>query len=176
MTPQTDKPMRTEPAMTEKPIREGKVLFLDIDGVLVTARSLKERSGRGAVGDPSCVRELNRVTDATGAVLVLSSSWRFCGLEEMRLILRHWGVAAPLVSMTPDLTRKAGAEGLYAGVPRGREIQAWFDEYEASPRFAIVDDDADMEHLADRLVRTQFSAGLTAADADRLIAMLGERS
>lgn len=148
------------------------VLFLDIDGVLVTARTLKLRSGRRAVADPLCVSELNRVTYSVDANLVLSSSWRFCGLEEMRLVLRHWGVDAPLISMTPDLTEKSGPEGLYSGVPRGREIQAWLDEHFGVHQFAIVDDDADMEHLSARLVRTQFQHGLTKSDADQLIKLL----
>ena len=151
-----------------------RILFLDIDGVLVTARTLKERRGRDHVADDACVRELNRVIAETGARLVLSSSWRFCGLREMNRILNLWGVAEPLLDMTPDLTRQAGAEGLYAGVPRGREIQAWLDDNPRAVRFAVVDDDADMEHLVDRLVRTNFKLGLTSEAADRLIAMLRE--
>jgi hypothetical protein len=148
-----------------------RVLFLDIDGVLVAERTLLGRAGRYALGDSGCVSQLNRVTNATGVDLVLSSSWRFCGLEEMRLILRYWGVAAPLVSMTPDLTKRSGETGLYSGVPRGREIQKWLDENPVAA-FAIVDDDADMEHLTPWTVRTKFEDGLTSEGADRLIAIL----
>lgn len=152
------------------------ILFLDIDGVLVNARSLRERSGRHSVADSNCVAQLNRVTNVTGAALVLSSSWRFCGLEEIRLILQHWGVTGELISMTPDLTRKSGELGLYAGVPRGREIQEWLNDHAHDGcTFAIVDDDADMEHLTPRLVRCEFAAGLTDGDADRLIMMLAHK-
>ena len=149
----------------------GSVIFIDIDGVIVTERTLMGRTGRNALGDERCVAQLNRVTDATGASLVLSSSWRFCGLEEMRLIFRHWGVSGDLISMTPDLTQLSGESGLYSGVPRGREIQKWMDENPVSV-FTIVDDDGDMEHLTPWLVKTNFADGLTGADADRLIAML----
>ena len=58
-----------------------KIIFLDIDGVLCTAKSvglLKTNiDGRLAKQfDPDCVVRLNHITDATGAQIVISSSWR----------------------------------------------------------------------------------------------------
>jgi len=154
------------------------VIFLDIDGVLVNRRALADRRaqklGYRYVADPPCVDALNAITETTQALIVLSSSWRFCGLEEMRLILKHWGVEAPLVDMTPDLTRVPIEDGgLYQGVPRGREIQAWLDAAEHPiTSFVILDDDADMEHLAPFLIKTEFEPGLTMEHAERAIAML----
>jgi hypothetical protein len=51
-----------------------KVVFLDIDGVLVTARTLKERSGKYKVADNKCIYALNHLTMMTGACIVISSS------------------------------------------------------------------------------------------------------
>lgn len=152
------------------------LVFLDIDGVLVNRRSLAERSGQKAVADHKCVYALNHVTNITGAKIVLSSSWRFCGLEEMRLILRHWGVIAELVSMTPDLTRKPADSDLYVATPRREEIKAWLEQNGMPDRLVVIDDDADADLGDGRFVRTQFEQGLTEHDAHRAIAMLAEAS
>lgn len=150
------------------------LVFLDIDGVLVTQRTLKGRSGLRAVADPNCVKALNHILAETDAFLVISSSWRFCGLEEMWLILTHWGVQGCVVGITPDLTVKEGS--IYQSVPRGREIQAFIDELAANGRavhgFVILDDDPDMEHLLPWLVKTQFETGLTMEHANQAIAIL----
>lgn len=154
-----------------------KAIFLDIDGVLVNRRSLKERSGMRAVADRGCVDALNRVIVSGGpgsfVPIVLSSSWRFCGLEEMRLILRHWGVWGELIGCTPDLTRvPSESGGLYVGVPRSLEIQAWMGVNGRPEEFVILDDDRDAD-VDGRLVATEFESGLTHADANRAIRILG---
>ena len=96
-----------------------KVVFLDIDGVLVTARNLKQRNGRYKVADTKCIYALNHLTTITEAGIVISSSWRFCGENEMRAIFNLWGVYAPIIGMTPDLTRKDGE--LYCSPTRPRD-------------------------------------------------------
>ena len=63
-----------------------KVIFLDIDGVLNThesATTLREsfvERGADLMGfnrfDKNCVARVNRITDETGAKIVISSSWR----------------------------------------------------------------------------------------------------
>lgn len=145
------------------------VIFLDIDGVLVTAKTLSERSGRNAVADIDCVIQLNRITEATEAKLVLSSSWRFSGLEEMRLILKHWGVKAELIDMTPDHTKKEGS--LYIAEPRELEIQAWLAE-NAVRNFIIIDDIDNMGILNSSLVKTEYETGITQDRANYAINIL----
>src|SRR5688500_9278670 len=118
-----------------------KVVFLDIDGVLVNRKSLMKASGLRATADPHCVEALNAITDATSAKIVVSSTWRYfhrsmgfaSPLAFMRMKLAEWGVRAEVIGCTPDLSRKAGP--LYAGVRRGDEIQAWLDSeaYERRP-------------------------------------------
>ena len=176
-----------------------KIIFLDFDGVLVTRRSLRRRSPEdrktldevAAIahkGDPACVGELNRVCAATGARIVVSSSWRKVGahlnsLEYVKDVLRVWGVTAEAVGVTPQLERPvcfvdAGGNKrtIYQSALRGTEIQEWLTANVEPPvtNFAIVDDESDMCHLLPRLVQTEFEEGLTPAHADRLIQMLGE--
>lgn len=148
-----------------------KVVFLDIDGVLVTARTLKERNGRYKVAEPKCIYALNHLTTITETGIVLSSSWRFCGENEMRVIFNLWGVYAPIMGMTPDLTRK-DAVGIYHGVARGYEIQAYLGDHPDIERFVILDDECDMAHLEPFTVRTKFDCGLTEHDAQRAIELL----
>ncbi len=58
---------------------------------------------------------------------------------------------------------------------RGAEIAKWLGDYERHKiqSFVILDDDKDMDSLSIRLVQTQGHVGLTMADAERAIAMLG---
>lgn len=149
------------------------IIFLDIDGVLVNRRSLKERSGMKAVGDPVCVGNLNRLIALADARLVISSSWRFCGLEEMKLILSYWGVNGTVIGLTPDLSYKSPESNIWICPLRGEEIQKWLDENTGVWNdFVILDDDADMSHLEGKLVRTDFEIGLTDNDVKAALKIL----
>jgi hypothetical protein len=149
------------------------VIFLDVDGVLVTRRSLASRAKQKMVVNAGCVSALNSMTSETGAVLVLSSSWRFCGESEMRAILALWGVTGEMIGITPDLTREPQEPGgLYLGVPRRDEIGAWIaDNGKSGDRYVIIDDDSDAD-IEGLLVRTVFEVGLTMADVGRAVQML----
>ena len=155
-----------------------RILFLDIDGVLVNARSLIERRAKEKQGEEACVEQLNRITDTTGAVIVVSSSWRFSGLNEMRLILNYWGVTGEVIDITPDLCRK-NSDGIWVSQPRGLEILLWLHQYEEKggrvDSFVILDDDADMDSIGHRHVQTKFEDGLTETDADKAIELLNTR-
>src|SRR5690349_18786719 len=97
---------------------EGAIIFLDIDGVLIPSRNLAQR--KPAL---TCVRNLNILAGATGAVVVVSSTWRNAGLGRTTFLLQSWGVAAPIVGLTPELASQKN--GIWQAKPRGREIQEW---------------------------------------------------
>jgi hypothetical protein len=150
-----------------------RVIFLDIDGVLVTARILKQPQGRQRCADDACVAALNRLLEESKASLVISSLWRFCGLNKMKAILEFWSVNGSIIGITPDLTRVPTKKGqLYEAVSRGHEIQAWLDEHPEVSAFVILDDEADMEHLSPYLVKTEFERGLTFSDAEKAVNIL----
>jgi hypothetical protein len=146
-----------------------KVIFLDIDGVLNNLESLrsprvKVRSSKHSysAAHPSCVEALNRITSATNARIVISSTWRGIGLVVLFEIFRQWGITGKTIGYTP----------LWGyGSERGAEIQEWLNAHKVKS-FVILDDGDDMGHLRHRLVQTDYQVGLTAADADRAIAML----
>jgi hypothetical protein len=142
-----------------------RVVFLDIDGVLINRRALVERRSLSQRADPDCVAALNHITDETGAVIVVSSSWRLdYSVEELVDLLKAWGVTGSVVGKTPALDRDS---------VRGDEIAAWMKERDVQVSdVVILDDDADMRWLAPRLVQTDFKPGLTMVQAKRAIEVL----
>lgn len=150
------------------------VLFLDIDGVLVTLHTLETRAARGRAGktvvNQLSVDALNRITIATGAKIVISSAWRFSGLLEMRAVLTLWGVLGEVIDIMPDLcTKRPG--GLWEGAERWTEIQAWLDKMPVC-RYVILDDIKTMGPMDDRHICTEETVGLTHEDANRAIRIL----
>ncbi len=164
-----------------------KVLFLDIDGVL-NAHEWDDEAKSCHIRR-ECVKHLNRVIVATNCKIVLSSAWRYIvlggsmtwtGFEYMlrthgligeadrRVIVGHTRADDPSVidpaNLPPD--------------ERARQIKdwlAWRNEY--SPvvsAFAAVDD-LDLGFAAHGIpfVQTDGTRGLTGADAERLIDLLG---
>lgn len=155
-----------------------RILFLDVDGVLnhfggepawrVDVGSIDPPHARAVASlDPACVERLNAILDATGADVVLSSTWRIMyELDDMQRILERRGFRHELLDKTPRMMH----------VERGHEIQAWLQE--SGPEEAtivILDDDVDMCHLEDRLVRTNIEEGLTNAQVEQAVRMLLEK-
>ncbi len=127
------------------------MIFLDIDGVLVTPSSSFRRRVTGIDAQPEAVAALDELVASTGAQVVVSSTWRLDhSVEELREVLSSWGVRAEVRGVTPS--------GRY----RCEEIQAWLDGCsDPVGKFVIIDDMSDMGHLAAYLVATDFEIGLT---------------
>ncbi len=171
-----------------------KILFLDVDGVLNHLEWKRRQSKRPTRSyeeaftrriDPECLARLNLITDMTGAVIVFSSSWREGRpWRESAAILRRVGMTGTMIDRTPTPAEQDGSvfahyEGrlpkMLEPYPRGYEIQQWIDaqSFAAAPTIVILDDDDDMAHLANRLVRTDSATGgLQFGHARRAIAML----
>lgn len=154
-----------------------KVIFLDIDGVMNNLESLRSPRTKVASSEhsysaahPSCVAALNRVTAATDAKIVISSTWRGIGLEVLFEVLHAWGVRGMIVGRTPDLAREQNS--IWGAPERGAEIRQWLDAHADVESFVILDDGDDMGNLQHQLVQTNYERGLTEADADRAIAIL----
>jgi len=159
-----------------------RVVFLDFDGVLnhdalflalprdrTTADCLTDARSF----DPACVERVNVICERTGAVVVVSSSWRcMFGMADIRGILKRHGLRAKVIGDTPRLHRTPDGEERV----RGHEIQAWLDaraRRQTIESFVILDDSADMAHLLPRLVRTPFATGLGDEHVEQAVAMLG---
>jgi len=145
-----------------------KALFLDVDGVLNSeAWFVKQRRLKGRVDacevDPEPVMRILNIVEATGAKIVLSSSWR--NQPDLVEYLRSTGL--PIHDMTPEVN---------AGFERHMDIIAWLDDNEDVKRFAIVDDDIDAgdhQRLRSSFVKTDARYGLRGEHARKLIDILG---
>jgi len=150
-----------------------KVIFLDIDGVLNSRKSMIAKRFAGVplqfvMLPAKChVKQLCYILQKTDAKLVISSTWRkhytvhllseifyLCGMRDFDII-----------GFTPELF----------GKQRGTEIQSWLNAnknvYDIE-NFVILDDDSDMGKLRPHLIKTSFESGLTHNDANRAIDFL----
>lgn len=164
------------------------VLFLDFDGVLNSCEWFqKSRADRQAAPsqekheeemiDPAAVANLNRIIEATGCQVVISSTWRrgrtvgalLRILVKRGLDKKHWD---NFIGATPVLDSRMDS-GLWRAVERGHEIQAWLDKWpEKFQRIVILDDDGDMAHLMPHLVLTHGATGLDAEKTEDAIRRL----
>ena len=155
------------------------VIFLDIDGVMNNVySSVKSRNSpefeiidsNGVVTkvrDNLCwlgFRVLNQIIDKTKAKVVLSSTWRkFYTKNEMNQIFKHYKFKGELIDYTPVMS----------GEKRGTEIQKWIDDCELDiESFIIIDDDTDMLHLRNRLIKTDAHFGLNHTHEDEAVALM----
>lgn len=158
-----------------------KVIFLDVDGVLNSELSREQERNNfdnwmeHEVSEMH-VNNLKKIVDATGAQIVLSSSWRF---DHPKATGRDF-IADPLMKI---LDRKLKAVGLdiidvtpdLRGKIRGAEIQDWLDRHSEVERFVILDDDVDMmEEQKPFFVNTTFKNGLTEEMANKAIEILNK--
>lgn len=71
-------------------LRHRKYLFLDIDGPLNTGRNdFLDPERYGYHFDNEAIMNLREVVEKTGAVIVISSSWRHMGLSRIQEIWRE---------------------------------------------------------------------------------------
>lgn len=115
-----------------------KIIFLDIDGVLNSVRYDRARTATQGNIDETRLPILKKITDETGAQIVLSSSWR-----------KHWDKAADFCD---DSGREINAlfskYGLtvYDKTPvlpdndRAEEVRLWLKEHNDTENFVILDD------------------------------------
>lgn len=149
-----------------------KVIFLDVDGVLNSRRYMVRLNGefncvpKYKQIDPILAKRLNKITDATGAYLVLSSTWRilFKRIVEIRELFAKAGVTGNFLGSTPIDNNK-----------RGMQIAEWMDKHSSIypiEKFIILDDDSDMEHLISSLIQTDNRYGLTYSNVNQAIKAL----
>jgi len=158
-----------------------KILFLDVDGVLNDEQTCKRATWKDdrTFFRPLYVERVNRILAATGAKLVISSSWRvrYSTLEELKAAFHKFGFDPDLViDKTPTGYRsRRMSETMY----RGLEIQHWLSDNAENhdvESIVILDDDQDMLHLDHRLIRTEgfrvpLDGGISEAQVAEAIAL-----
>lgn len=159
-----------------------KVIFLDFDGVLNNNEVLDDAYQLAmhlrASGEPNdyirvahdyamvdrvLVGRVQEICECTGAVVVISSTWRILNtLVELREILATKGLKAEVIGVTP---RKMSGY-------RGEEIGIWLNEHPEVEFFVILDDGSDMDPHSDRLVQTDCEEGIQDRHVSRAVELL----
>lgn len=147
------------------------IIFLDVDGVLncelFYEQRIKKTPSTKLEHDidqfcPKRIGWLNRLCEETGAKVVLSSTWRYSGLEYCRNIFKEVGATFEIIDITPKMVAN--------GFVRGNEIRYWIMKnkellgYDVSDfhTYAIIDDDSDMLYeQRNNLFLTDGYSGLT---------------
>lgn len=143
-----------------------KVIFLDIDGVLNTSQTFKDVTLESYISgyrrteiDEFRIRFLKQIIDATGAVVVLSSSWRaFCDIKDNQVVPNNKSMKE-LIS----LLLKYGIT-IYDITPydqeriREKEILAWLMNKDVES-YIVIDDDSDdlKKFIGNALIKTNFT-------------------
>lgn len=147
-------------------MRGEPILYLDFDGVLNSIDFIMSRP-KGSTGtwpiDPATIPRLHRILDKTGAVIVVSSSWRI-GSSKEELNQQLWDAGMPKGYPIEGLTPILGGNRI-----RGDEIRAykWW-RADMTRAFVCLDDDSDF-YPDQNLVQTNVQHGLTDEIADKVI-------
>jgi hypothetical protein len=118
--------------------------------------------------DPIAVARLNRITDETGASIVVTSTWRkaFHFVHQLRDSMIGYGITGNVIDMTPDL--------ILMGNHRGDEIKMWLamQEQDKIDVFVVLDDES-VTSMDEHLIKTSFDDGLQDSHVELAIAKLG---
>ena len=148
-----------------------KLIFLDIDGVLNTGRSVEydNKFGRKFIDemnlDNEALSNLRALIDVTGAELVLSSTWRLAvgsnssAFSNIELKLSEYGMAISDITTRRTLGRE-------------REIMSYLLRHPFS-RYVILDDqELNSKVLSNHLVLCDSRTGFDADALSRAIQIM----
>jgi len=159
------------------------ILFLDIDGVANCCSYRKAHwPGKtapleqwGMMLCPESMALINRITDETGAGIVVCSDWRLKGPTEiLYAVMREGGITGDLLGVTPSIYERR----------RDIEISGWIgqtfgwdDESRlASLRFVAIDDNPQLyPTIRARVIQTSdWGKGITESHVRLAIKLLGQ--
>lgn len=150
-----------------------KVIFLDIDGVLNSSKTVDRNFDYPELA-PRNLAVLQKIVDETSAVLVLTSSWKDDWLNEdgtvsrsqemIRYQLNQFGL--DIYDHTADMTYN-----------RGEGIINWLNAHETES-WCVLDDeifpDYEKLQIVEKLVKTSYMDGLTDDCVNEVVMKLME--
>lgn len=147
-----------------------KVIFLDIDGVLlpippgVRPCALQSRNATVSFDTP-CTHHLAALTAQTGAKLVLTSNWRY--IHTQADIAARENLDRQLAAFQLSLWDETPVCPQKSSLYRWDEISAWLRLHPETESFCILDDVALPGLPAERTILCDAQQGLTEKDAER---------
>lgn len=154
-----------------------KVIFLDVDGVL-NCRTSKSRCGEYVGVDKDKIKRLAKIVDATGAKIVLSSTWNE-SFNKSAIPLDYDGEYLTKHLWNHGKLRITTKTKEVLGSNRGTEIKDWLVDHERwdITNWVVLDDQVSDDYDGDimnKLVLTDSETGLTDDNVAVAIEVLGE--
>ena len=146
------------------------VIFLDVDGVLLTEAStiarisdFRRTRDYGSLIDPVLVARVQTICAMTRAKVVVSSVWRLPKIDRISRLLCQNGLQEAPIGATPSI--QSGH--------LGTEIQMWLNGNPNITRedIVIIDDESDIDPFMDRLILIDPVVGITDTDVEKAVAL-----
>lgn len=151
-----------------------KIIFLDIDGVL--------RPVTGEGFNKKCIENINELIEETGAQIVISSTWRQRGIDDVKKFLFENGLKSDILDMTPmfvinKVWGKDWEKQCKVKAPRGMEIQEWIRDYTTMDKYVqsyVIIDDSENIFLNQlkHYIKVEQTKGFTKKDLKKAIEIL----
>jgi hypothetical protein len=164
-----------------------KYIFLDIDGVLNTRKSIElpMLDDKNHRFDPACVEALNNIIEETDAKIVITSSWRNnLGSDEANLnwirnifYVRGFNFPHSIIGQTVR-GYKYTIKGSNLPIVRGNEIKQWTDTHlrypwhaypERSEEYTIRDEDGNFKKMRSNELGVDYRYVIIDDDNDMLL-------
>ena len=160
-----------------------KVIFLDIDGVLNPKwwDNRKPSDRYGCLFDPNTVDHLEEIVVKTGAVIVISSSWKDMGLSELQKMWKDRNLPGKVIDITPNymsdemlLNADLNDIDLDCLDIRGYEINGWLTLHGKDVSHYVIIDDMDdiLTEQRSHFIQTDPEVGITKDDVEKAISLL----
>jgi len=151
-----------------------KIIFLDVDGVICVGHDHYRHFNQ------ICLELLQEIIDATGAKIVVSSSWRDSDSVRMKANFLEHGFTEKLWGEVIDITIRGYShiiKGSKLPIVRGNEIKAWVDTKMIYPwhsdpsldkQYQILREDGSFKIMNSNKLGVDFSYVILDDDADML--------
>jgi hypothetical protein len=124
---------------------------------------------------PLSVRYLNWIVESCDAKIVISSTWRMNGLEEMRRMWKERELPGEIIGVTPSMRNYDSELSFEERAERGNEIKWYLDNHPEITNYVIIDDDNDMlPEQQEKFVQTFHQYGITNVVAQKCIEILSK--
>lgn len=157
-----------------------KIIFLDVDGVLNSSETKEEYEPYIPGLDAENLAVLRRIVERTGAVLVLTSTWKFGWERENKAAQSDSGHY--LDRRLNDFGLRISDKTADDGVCRGKGIREWLRKNRSSDsgtKWIVLDDqefpDFAEEGILPHFIKTDyFDGGLGRRHVGKALRLLGE--
>lgn len=128
-----------------------KLVFLDIDGVLRTGRSITNNNGKARPFDPEAIYNLNKIIKETNCKIVLSSLWRYVyNLEQTKEMFSLEGLPPECIIGLNFINNNEENYSIDQFEQRGMYCLEWIKSYsknndfDGKIKYVVIDDMIDI--------------------------------